>query len=71
MEHFYDQIQGWFNFKEPYRQAVREAKDGAVFVELGCWKGKSAVFLGVEVINSGKTVSRLLLHHPSGNRHRP
>jgi len=67
MDHFYDQIQGWFNFKEPYRQAVREASDGAVFVELGCWKGKSAVFLGVEIINSGKAVSVHYVDHWGGS----
>lgn len=67
MDHFYDQIQGWFNFADPYRRAVREASDGAVFVELGCWKGKSAVFLGVEVINSGKAISVHYVDHWGGS----
>ena len=56
MNHFYQDIQGWFNFEGPYRQAVREATDGAVFVELGCWKGRSSAFLAVEVLNSGKLI---------------
>lgn len=67
MDHFYDQIQGWFNFADPYRRAVREASDGAVFVELGCWKGKSSVFLGVEVINSGKAISVHYVDHWGGS----
>lgn len=67
MQHFFDQIQGWFNFQEPYRQAVREASDGAVFVELGCWKGKSAVFLGVEVINSRKAITVHFVDHWGGS----
>ena len=67
MDHFYEQIQGWFNFADPYRRAVREASDGSVFVELGCWKGKSAVFLGVEIINSGKTISVHYVDHWGGS----
>jgi hypothetical protein len=53
VKHFFDEVDGWFNFSKPYRAAVKAAKDGAIFVELGCWKGKSASFLGVEIVNSG------------------
>lgn len=60
-------IQGWFNFEGPYRDAVREAKDGSVFVELGCWKGRSSCFLAVEVINSGKDVRLNFVDHWGGS----
>ena len=67
MNHFFEEVQGWFCFEEPYRQAVREASDGAVFVELGCWKGRSACFLAVEVLNSGKMIEMHFIDHWGGS----
>ena len=67
MKHFYDTIDGWFNFSKPYRDAVRSAKDGAIFVELGCWKGKSAAFLGVEIVNSKKAIELHCVDHGGGS----
>lgn len=56
MNHFYTKIPGWFSFRGLYEQAVKEAKDGAHFVEVGSWKGRSAAFMAVEIINSGKKI---------------
>ena len=56
MNHFYSQIPGWFSFRGLYEQAVRAAADPARFVEVGCWKGRSAAFLAVEILNSGKNI---------------
>lgn len=56
MQHFYQNIQGWFTFPNFYRSVVEHAQDGQKFVEVGCWKGKSIAFLGVEIINSGKNI---------------
>lgn len=57
MEHFYTTIQGWCNYlPELYAEMVKEAKDGAHFVEIGTWKGCSAAFMAVEIINSGKKI---------------
>jgi cephalosporin hydroxylase len=60
VEHFYQSLDGWFDFEDIYRQAVEEAKDGDILVEVGCWHGKSSAFLGVEAFNSGK---RLEIYH--------
>lgn len=49
-------IQGWFSFPNFYTNLVQQAKDGFHFVEVGSWKGKSACFLAVEIINSGKLI---------------
>lgn len=57
MEHFYEKIDGWFHCADLYRQMVREARDGETFVEVGAWKGRSAAFLAVEIINSGKDIN--------------
>jgi len=58
MEHFYQDIPGWFDFEEVYRRMVEEAPADkpSRFVEVGSWLGKSTAFLGVEVVNSGKAI---------------
>lgn len=56
MDHFYQNIEGWFSYENLYREAVANAKDGATFVEIGAFKGRSSAFLTVEIINSGKNI---------------
>jgi hypothetical protein len=34
MEHFYENIDGWFSYDYLYKDAVARAEDGAVFVEI-------------------------------------
>jgi predicted O-methyltransferase YrrM len=36
--------------------AIKNAKDGARFVEIGVWKGGSTAYMGVEIFNSGKKI---------------
>lgn len=54
MRHYYQDVAGWFDWEDVYRQAVAEAPPDAVLVEVGCWEGKSMSFLLVEMVNSGK-----------------
>jgi hypothetical protein len=56
MEHFFHAIPGWFDFANIYTDRVNSASDGAHFVELGAWKGKSAAYMAVEIANSGKKI---------------
>jgi len=56
MEHFYQNIQGYNNNKIFYKQIISKLSDGAHIVEIGCWKGRSAAFVAVEIINSGKNI---------------
>lgn len=58
MQHFYHSIHGWIDdeLEKLYRDAVSNNSDGAHFVEIGSWKGKSASFMCVEIINSGKKI---------------
>lgn len=66
--HFHTRVPGWFKFDGVYRDAVREApKAGAVFVEVGSWKGKSAAFMGVEIANSGKAIEFYAVDHWKGS----
>lgn len=54
--HFYESIQGQFDFQDIYEQAVQEAHDGSRFVEVGSWLGRPAAFMAVEIANSGKKI---------------
>ena len=59
MEHIFHQPQfgeNWFSYHNLYRELVERTPNGGRIVEVGSWKGKSVAFLGVEVINSGKTI---------------
>lgn len=56
MEHFYQSIHGWFDFDDIYREAVTEAGASARFVEVGTWCGRSAAYMAVEIVNSGKKI---------------
>ena len=56
MKHIYHPIQGWSSFIFLYGEEVRWARDGAVFVEIGAWKGKSTAYMAVEIINSDKNI---------------
>ena len=56
MEHFYENIQGWFNYQGLYSSAVESANSPAHFVEVGVWKGTSAAYMAVEIANSEKTI---------------
>lgn len=59
MEHFYHLTEGedWFTYPNLYTQIVRIAPDKAHFVEVGVWKGRSAAFIAVEIINSKKSIT--------------
>jgi hypothetical protein len=55
-DHFYHTIPGWFASPGLYRRMVREAADGAHFVEVGCYLGASTSCMAVEILNSGKKI---------------
>jgi predicted O-methyltransferase YrrM len=67
MLHIYKSIQGWCSFTELYSEMVAKAEPGAIFVEIGCWKGKSAAFMAVEIINSGKAIKFFTVDHFKGS----
>mgnify|MGYP006268244971 FL=1 len=56
MEHFFQNVEGWFNYPDMFAHAVQHAPQEAHFVEIGTWKGQSSAFLAVEIINSGKKI---------------
>ena len=56
MNHFYENIQGWFSYPHIYSKVVAEATSPAHFVEVGAWKGRSSAYMAVEIINSKKDI---------------
>ena len=60
MEHFYQNLSGenWFTYPNLYKEMVEKcsADSTSHFVEVGSWKGRSASFMGVEIINSNKII---------------
>jgi predicted O-methyltransferase YrrM len=56
MEHFYNTIDGWFNYISIYSYVIDNVEDNDHLVEVGAWKGKSTSFLAVGLANSGKKV---------------
>ena len=57
MEHFYHNIgEDWFSYPQLYKRIVDNSQDGSHVVEVGSWKGRSAAFMSVEIINSNKNI---------------
>jgi SAM-dependent methyltransferase len=56
MVHFYERVNGSFSFREIYDKALLDARNGAVFVEIGSWYGRSTAYMAVEIANSGKQI---------------
>lgn len=57
MEHFYENITGWFNFPQFYKYIVTRFPSESHFVEVGCYEGKSLAYLIVEIINAEKNIT--------------
>lgn len=71
LEHFYQHIEGWFNFGPFYSRMVEEAPSPAHFVEVGAWYGRSTAFLAVEIANSGKRITLDVVDTWKGNKDEP
>lgn len=56
MEHFYNNIDGWFSYDYIYKHVIDLAEDGDLFVEVGSFKGRSSAYMAVEIVNSGKKI---------------
>lgn len=54
MQHFYQNIQGWFDYSDLYGIIISKMPNDFKFAEIGVWKGKSLSYFVVEAINSGK-----------------
>jgi predicted O-methyltransferase YrrM len=56
MNHYYQSLgENWFTYPKLYSAMVNKY-DSGLFVEVGSWKGMSASYMGVEIINSKKHI---------------
>ena len=56
MQHFYQNIHGYFDYQDLYTEMVQKAAYDSLFVEVGSFLGKSTAFMAVEIINSKKHI---------------
>ena len=69
MNHFYEDVYGFSgsDLLGLYKKAVRIFPSGSHFVEVGTLLGKSAAFMAVEIINSGKNIRFDCVDHWRGS----
>jgi len=67
----YKDIPGWFDFETFYDRMVEWAVDGARFVEIGCWLGKSTAYLAQKIQASGKRIILLAVDTWKGSPNEP
>lgn len=56
IEHNYQSAEGWFNMEAQYLHLLEQCPEGGLFVELGCFKGKSTSFIVTEIANQKRNV---------------
>lgn len=78
MEHFYQDIDGWFSYDYIYKDIVEQSNDNSLFVEIGSFKGRSTAFMATEIANSGKKIKfdcidpmKLLSHYAKSAEEKP
>jgi len=67
MDHFYKDVYGFCDYVGLYKKVVEIFPSGSHFVEVGSFLGKSAVFMAVEIINSGKRIKFDCIDHWKGS----
>lgn len=56
LPHFYQDIEGWFDYAEVYDLAIATARNGGSLVEVGSWLGRSMAYLAIQAAASGKNL---------------
>ena len=67
MEHFYQEIDGWFCFKKQYEKIFSLLPNEAVWVEVGSYCGRSIAWLLVEMENNNKNFTVYAVDNWQGN----
>lgn len=65
----YESIEGWFDYNDVslYEEMVLSAKDGAFFVEIGCFKGRSTVAMCELIKKYSKKIRFFAIDHFKGS----
>jgi len=56
MKHYHQNIVGKFDQEKIYDYVINNTPGPSIFIEVGSWLGKSTSYLGVEIINSNKSI---------------
>ncbi len=56
MPNKYKAVFGHFNFEQVYEDEVKKANNGAKFLEIGCYLGRSTIYLAELIKESGKEI---------------
>lgn len=67
MNHFFHQIQGWFNFENLYKNLAHSLPNHFHFAEVGVWKGRSLAYFVVESLNANKSGTVYAVDHWLGS----
>ena len=69
MDHFHEDVYGFsqIDLFALYRKMVEKFPSGSHFVEVGAFLGKSASYMAVEIINSGKLIKLDCIDHWLGS----
>lgn len=67
MPSFYENIQGWSDFIGFYDKILEMAPENAILVEIGVWKGRSAVYMAELIKETGKKVQFYALDNFAGS----
>src|SRR4051812_31463810 len=67
--HFWHTLRGpqWVSAGHIYEAQVKHATNGAVFVEVGSWKGRSNSFMAVGIATSSKSIQFHAIDHWLGS----
>ena len=60
-------VHGWCDFAEVYDRAVKDAPNGARFVEVGSWHGQSAILMARLIQRSRKNIRFTCVDHFQGS----
>jgi len=52
----YTSVPGYFDFESVYNEVVAAAPNGSTLIEVGCWLGRSVIYLAEAVSASGKDI---------------
>jgi len=63
----YLSAEGFFTYPELYADIVSKSRDGDTIVEVGSYKGQSALFMAEEIRNSGKAIYFFAVDHFKGS----
>lgn len=63
----WEDICGAFDYQALYDEMVAEATDGARFVEVGCWLGRSTIYLAKQIQQARKRIELYAVDHGLGS----